>query len=144
MTVRKLLEGKGRFVATIRSESSLSDVIDQLDIDDAGALVVTDDHEQILGLISEKHIMRGLKTYGRDVVDAPVEKLMTRDVVVCDIGEPLTKVLELMDEHQLHHVPIVKEGKLHGMINMLDLVKYRLVELQTEAEALKAYIAGQA
>lgn len=143
MTVRRLLEGKGRFVPTIRSGASLQDVIDQLDIDDAGALVVTDDNEKILGLITETDIARGLKKYGRDIVDAPVEKLMTTDVVVCDIGEPLTKVLELMDEHQLHHVPVVKDGKLYGIINMLDLVKYRLGELETEAEALKAYVAGR-
>lgn len=143
MTVRRLLQGKGTFVPTIRSDIRLSDVIDQLEVDDAGALVVTDDDKEILGLISERDIVRGLKTHGRDVVDEPVGELMSKDVITCDIGEPLSRVLELMDRHQIRHVPITANGELHGIITMLDVVKYRLMELQCEADSLRNYVAGR-
>lgn len=143
MTVRRLLDGKGTFVPSIRSNTRLCDVVDQLELDDAGALVVTDDDKRILGLISERDIVRGLKSFGRDVLDKPVRDLMSSNVITCDIGEPLSQVLELMDQHQIRHVPITQHGNLCGIINMLDVAKYRLGELQFEAEALKAYVAGQ-
>ena len=142
MTVQRLLNDKGGFVPVIRSEVSLRDVIEQLKIDEAGALVVTDDNRSILGLISERDIVRGLQAHGRDVVDRPVSDLMTRNVITCDVGEPLTAVLELMDRHQIQHVPIVRNGVLCGIINMLDVVKYRLAEIDAEAQALKEYVVG--
>ena len=74
----------------------------------------------------------------------PLGEVMTRDVVTCDIGEPLEKILNLMDRHQIRHIPITDRGNLCGIINMLDVVKYRLREIQTEAEALKEYVAGTA
>jgi predicted transcriptional regulator len=67
---------------------------------------------------------------------------MTTNVIVCDIGEPLSKVLELMDRYQIHYVPITCDGLLCGIITMLDLVKYRLAEIEAEATAMRSYIAG--
>ena len=67
---------------------------------------------------------------------------MTTEVVTCDYREPVEQILKLMDQHQIRHVPIVKDGELHGIINMLDLVKYRLEQLESEAESLKAYVMG--
>ena len=67
---------------------------------------------------------------------------MTRDVISVDVCEPLTTVLELMHRHKIHYVPVTENGSLAGIINMLDLVKYRLAEIELEANALKAYVAG--
>ncbi|NNF79893.1 MAG: CBS domain-containing protein [Rhizobiales bacterium] len=144
MTVHRLLEGKGYLVPFIRSDTKVKDVIDQLEVDDVGALVVTDDNLQILGIISERDIVRAMKSIGGKVVDVPVADVMTKDVITCDHSEPLSRILELMDEHQIRHVPVVKDDRLCGIINMLDVVKYRLGELEREAEALKAYVAGAA
>jgi CBS domain-containing protein len=144
MTVRRLIKEKGSFVPVIRSDLKLNDVIDQLDLDDAGALVVTDDNRSILGIITERDIARGLKFHGRDVVDKPLRELMTREVISVEISEPLSKVLALMDQHQIHYLPVTEGGSLRGIINMLDLVKYRLAEIEIEANSLKAYIAGRA
>lgn len=144
MSVRNLLKAKGTFVPVIRSDLSLNDVIDQLEIDQAGALVVTDDNSSILGIVTERDIARGLKSYGRDVVDRPLRELMTEDVICVDINEPLSKVLELMDRHQIQYIPITESGALCGIVNMLDLVKHRLDEIETEANALKAYVSGRA
>ncbi len=107
-----------------------------------GALVVTDDNHSILGLITERDIARGLKTFGRNVVDKPVAELMTQNVHTCDIDQPVEDVLRLMDDKQIQYVPITRHGQLYGIINMLDLVKYRLSEIDAEARALKAYVAG--
>ena len=144
MSVKRLLKDKGSFVPVIRSDLTLSDVIDQLEVDQASALVVTDDDQKILGIITERDIARGLKTYGRNVVDRPLKELMTTNVISADLSEPLTTVLELMDRHQIHYLPVTDCGVLCGIINMLDLVKYRLAEIEAESNALKNYLSGNA
>jgi len=144
MSVRRVLKGKGSFVPVIRSDLLLNDVINQLEIDKVGALVVSDDNRRILGIITEHDIARGLKKHGRDVVDKPLRELMTSEVISVDIDESLTTVLGLMDQHQIHYVPVTQDGSLSGIINMLDLVKYRLAEIEMEATALKDYVAGRA
>ena len=144
MTVRLLLTTKGTFVPVVRSDLRPQDVVDQLQDDEAGALVVTDDNENMLGIITESDLARGLKRHGRDVVDLPLRDLMTRDVLSVDIGVPITTVLELMHKHKIHYVPVTENKSLAGLITMLDLVKYRLAELELESQALKAYVAGSA
>jgi CBS domain-containing protein len=142
MTIKTLLEEKGRFVPIIPSNVTVNDVINKLEIDKAGALVVTDDNQTIGGIITERDIARGLKNYGRNVVDKPVRELMTRAVLTCDVNQSVEDVLRLMDKHQIQYVPITKNGFLYGIINMLDLVKYRLAQVDAEAEALKSYVVG--
>jgi CBS domain-containing protein len=142
MTVKLLLKHKGGFVPVIHSGVTLSDVIEQLRIDEAGALVVTDD-KKILGIITERDIARGLQRFGRNVVDRPLQELMTQNVVTVDISERVNRVLELMDRHQIHYVPVTDHGLLVGIITMLDIVKYRLAEIELEANALKDYVTGR-
>ena len=142
MSIQALLDAKGRFVPVISSNVSINEVIDKLEIDKAGALVVTDDSQTILGIITERDIARGLKTFGRNVVDKPVGELMTRNVETCDVNQSVEAVLRLMDERQIQYVPITKNGTLYGIINMLDLVKYRLSQIDAEAAALRAYVTG--
>jgi CBS domain-containing protein len=137
------MAGKTDSVSVIRSDVRVQDVIDKLEDDHVGALVVSDDHKSVQGIISGGDIVRGLKQFGRDVVDRPIGDLMTRTVICCDIGEPMSRIYELMDKHQIRYVPITANGKLFGIINMLDVVKYRLEEIKTEAEALKDYVAGR-
>ena len=105
-------------------------------------MVVTDDNEKILGMITERDIARGLQRFGRDVVDQPLRELMSRDVITVDIGETVNPVLELMNRHQIHYVPVTDQGNLVGIITMLDIVKYRLAGIKLEASALKEYVAG--
>ena len=142
MSIQALLNAKGRFVPLISSTVLISDVIDKLEIDRAGALIVTDDDQTILGIITERDIARGLKTFGRNVIDKPVGELMTRNVQTCEVNQSIEAILRLMDERQIQCIPITKDGRLYGVINMLDLVKYRLSQIDAEAAALKAYVTG--
>jgi len=144
MTVRRLLERKGYFVSVARPDARVQDIIDQLERDDVAAVVISRDGKIIDGIISTRSIASGLKHLGRDVVDRPVGDLMAREVVTCDIGESISKIYELMDEHQVRHIPIIDAKGLCGIINTLDVIKYRLDETQSEATALKEYIAGRA
>ena len=144
MTVSKLLAGKGDFVSIAPPSATVQDIVDQLERDDVAAVVISPDGKAIAGIISTRAIATGLKKFGRDVVDRPVRDLMTCEVVTCDIHEPLSKIYELMDEHQVRHIPITRDGMLCGIINTLDIVKFRLDEINSAATALKEYIAGRA
>jgi CBS domain-containing protein len=144
MTAQRLLAGKGNFVPVTSYDATVREAITQLDIDNAGALVVTDDKRRILGPLSERDIVRGMKTYGPDIWDKHLSGLMTHKVVTSDIDEPLSSILQLMDEHQIRHVPITRDGLLCGIINILDVIKYRLGEIDAQARALKAYVSGRA
>lgn len=143
MTVRKLLGSKGNFVPFIRPDSTIADVVEILEVDDAGALVVTRDEKAIEGIITEKDVVHALHIDGPEVLKRSVADHMTRDVITCERGKPITAILQLMDEHQVHHVPITENGELCGIINMLDLVKYRLSQIEVEANSLKEYVAGR-
>jgi CBS domain-containing protein len=139
MTVQRLIRGKGAFVPVIHSEATLQEVIDRLECDeDFGTLVVTDGQKRIMGIMSERDIARGLKAYGCDVLQKPVRDLMTRKVVTCEVSEPLSTVLELMDKHKIPHVPITRDGVVCGIIDMHDIVKYRLDAIDAVASALRA------
>lgn len=142
MTVRRLLGSKGNFVPFIRSNSTIADVVEILEAKDASALVVTDDERSILGIITDRDVARALLKHGGDVMRVPVADEMTRDVITCDFSQDITSILKLMDEHQVHHVPITENGELCGIIDMLDLVKYRLAQLELEATSLKDYVSG--
>jgi len=144
MTVRRLIAGKGGFVSVAPPDALVKDIVDQLENDDVAAVVVSKDGRAIEGIVSGRTIASGLKLHGKDVLDRPVSEIMTREVVTCDIGEPLKTVYELMDRHHIRHVPITENGELCGIINMLDVVRYRLSELSAEAEALKEYVSGRA
>lgn len=144
MTIRRLLKQKGSYVPSIGSGATVREVLAQLDLDNVGALVVTDDNDNILGMISERDIVRGLQKEGIATIDAPVNSLMSKVVYTCDVNEPISNVLELMDRYKFRHVPIKDGSRLCGIINMLDVAKYRLEELRAEADALKDYIAGHA
>jgi CBS domain-containing protein len=139
MTIQRLLRSKGASVPAIHADATLEEVIDRLELDeDFGTVVVTDGQKRVLGLLSERDIARGLKMYGREVLQKPLRDLMTRKVVTCEASEPLSTVLELMDKHKMPHVPITRGGVVCGIIDMHDIVKYRLDAIDAVASALKA------
>jgi CBS domain-containing protein len=142
MTVKKILKLKGTYTPTVHPDALVADVISLLEADDVGALVVSSDDERIEGIISERDVVRGLETFGVDVLGHSVSDLMSVDVVTCTAESPVGGVMALMDEKQIRHVPVVEDGKLAGIVSIRDIIKLRLEEVQNEADAMRAYIAA--
>jgi CBS domain-containing protein len=142
MTVRSVLKEKGSDVPTASPTTTVQEIINQFELDEVSALVVTNGSDEIVGIVSGGDILRAINKGGAAILNSPVSDIMTTDVFSCDVSEPISKVCELMDSNQIRHVPIVEEGKLRGVINTLDVVKHRLHELASEADALKEYVAG--
>ena len=142
MTVDRIIRQKGPGVAIVRPQATVSEVLDALEVADVGAVVVSADGETIEGIVSERDIVRGLRTIGAQILKTSASKLMTRNVVTCELRDPAIRVMMKMDAENIRHVPVVENGKLAGMISIRDIVSDRLKDVESEVSSLNSYISG--
>ena len=142
MTVQAILNAKGTDVATARSDALIKDVVRQLKERGVGALVISDDGQTVQGIISERDVMRGLAAHGAGALDMRVSELMTKDVQTGKLADTVASVMTTMTERRIRHLPIVEDGVMCGIVSIGDAVKARIGEVETEAHALRDYIAG--
>ena len=143
MKVRNIIGDKGREVATIRSESTISTATNLLKLKGIGALVVSEDGSQVAGIISERDIVRGLVDHGHELLDMRVSELMTRTVKTCALDADVTEIMGEMTRSRVRHLPVLEKGALVGIISIGDVVKNRLGELETETNVLRDFIVGR-
>jgi CBS domain-containing protein len=142
MSVESILERKGTEVATIAAEASIKRAADWLRAKHVGALVVTS-NDAILGIISERDIVRAFSQYGEPVASMRVKDIMTHGLITASLRDDLTHVMRLMTRHRVRHMPVLRNGKLAGIISIGDVVKQRLDDLELEASVLRdIYIAN--
>jgi CBS domain-containing protein len=137
MKVASILKTKGTSVETAFPGTTIGAAARLLRDKNIGALVVSEDGNTVLGLISERDIVHGLAVYGARVSDLRVSDLMARRVVTCVPDESDTRVMAQMTHHRVRHVPVVESGMLKGIVSIGDVVKHRLEELETEANVLR-------
>lgn len=141
MTVASILNQKGRDVTTERAETSMREICAILGAQRIGAIVITDAKGTIKGIISERDVVRAISEDGTDALDKPVSAYMTARVVTCDPMETVNTVMARMTGGRFRHVPVVKDGKLDGLISIGDVVKHRIAQIEQEAEDMRNYIA---
>ena len=140
MTVNDILLHKGNQVITIEPVATVAAAVRMLAQQRIGALLVTGADHHIVGIISERDIVRVLHETGPAVLDTPVSEVMTRKVVTCDRHETIADIMERITSGKFRHVPVVEHGRLAGIISIGDVVKARLGELEHEQNALREYI----
>lgn len=140
MNVNDILSQKGSDVLTIEPTATLQAAVNLLSQRRIGALVVTGADHRIVGIISERDIVRVLGERGTAVLDAPVAETMTRKVVTCARSETVPEIMERMTVGKFRHVPVADQGRLIGIVSIGDIVKARLAELEHEQNALRDYI----
>lgn len=143
MKVRNIIGDKGREVATIRSESTISTATNLLKLKGIGALVVSEDGSQVAGILSERDIVRGLVDHGHELLDMRVSELMTRTVKTCALDADVTEIMGEMTRSRVRHLPVLEKGALVGIVSIGDAVKIRLDELETETNVLRDFIVGR-
>ena len=142
MNVEGILRTKGRHVVTIRPDATIEELVDGLRNERIGAMVVSEDGRTVLGIISERDVVRGLAERGSGILDTPVADRMTRDVVSCALHDTVKQVMAEMTRRRVRHLPVVVDGTLHGIVSIGDVVKNRLEEIETETNVLReVYIA---
>ena len=141
MNVKTIIGNKGRDVITARESDKISDVASSLSANKIGALVISNDGVHINGIVSERDIVHGLVEHGASLLDREISDVMTRDVFTCSPYDSVDELMAKMSGRRIRHLPCVEGDRLCGMISIGDVVKYRLVEIEAEAEAMRAYIA---
>ena len=141
MNVRSILERKGADVATIGVDASLADAAALLRDRRIGALVVTPDRSTIAGIVSERDVVRAVASHGASALGREITSVMTSNVRTCNPGDSVERLMELMTEHRIRHLPVADDaGKLAGIISIGDVVKARVTQLHIENQALAEYI----
>jgi CBS domain-containing protein len=140
MTVEGILAAKGTNVVTIAPEQTLADAAHLLTERGIGAVIVTRGGG-VLGIISERDIVRAMAAKGAAGLSEQVERHMTRDVVTCTRQAPINELMEIMTSKKFRHVPVIEQGQLAGIVSIGDIVKQRVAEIEAEQQALREYIA---
>jgi CBS domain-containing protein len=137
MRVADLLRRKGSSVVTLPSTATVSELLETLDDNKIGAVVVVDDG-QVVGLVNERDVVHQLRRSGE--TSAPLRSMMPEAIDVARPGDDLTELAILMTERRHRHMPVVEDGALRGIVSIGDVVKARLDSLQAERDALENYL----
>ncbi len=139
MTVRAIIDAKGRQVVSIGADAKVSSAVKILSERRIGAVLVLAGGK-IDGIISERDIVRVLGERGPAILDEPVRVVMTSKVMTCRRADTVSSVMEKMTEGKFRHLPVVEDGQVIGLVSIGDVVKHRVMEYEKEQEALRDYI----
>jgi CBS domain-containing protein len=142
MTVAVILRGKPERLIGLPESHTLSDAAKLLTQERIGALVVRNASGEMIGILSERDIVRAVARDGSGVLERPVSTVMTREVLCCSPQDSVADVMGMMTERRFRHLPVRHDGKLIGMVSIGDVVKARVEEAEGEAAQLREYIAS--
>ena len=140
MTVKAMLSRKGSDVVTIEPAADLADAANLLVERRIGALVVTGVDNRMVGILSERNIVRAFAERGAKALAVSVAEVMTRKVSTCCLADTVSEIMERMTVGKFRHMPVVEQGRLAGIVSIGDVVKWRLDEMKHESAALRDYI----
>jgi CBS domain-containing protein len=140
MTVKTILDQKGTEVTTIEPNATLSSAVLTLAKQRIGALVVTGADHRVVGILSERDIVRALAETGSRALECQVSEFMTRKVVTCMERDTVADLMERMTAGKFRHMPVIDQSRLVGIVSIGDVVRLRVEELNRDAEALQEYI----
>jgi CBS domain-containing protein len=140
MIVKTILSAKGNDVISIEPTATLETAVRTLAEQRIGALLVLGTDRRVIGILSERDIVRVLAEQGAGVLSQPLSQIMTRKVVTCTSSETIGVIMERMTAGKFRHVPVVEQEQVIGVVSIGDVVKYRLQEMEHESAALRDYI----
>lgn len=141
MTIGAILHGRTGPVISARKEDRVRAVVDLLAQHRIGAVPVLE-NDVIIGIFSERDLVRLLSSYGTDALDRTLDEVMTKSPVTCDSNMAVIGALSQMTQKRIRHLPVVDNGQLVGFVSIGDLVKYRIDRIEAEAAAMRDYITG--
>ncbi len=141
MLVAEIIRGKGDAVYTISPRLTLTQACAELQRHRVGALVVCDG-ARVVGILSERDVVRAVADRGAEGLNAPVSEHMSSKVVFAQPNETVAVLMERMTDRRIRHLPVMREERLAGVISIGDVVICHIEEAAREAESLRTYIAG--
>ncbi|MCU0889853.1 MAG: CBS domain-containing protein [Rubritepida sp.] len=144
MTVAAILDHKGHEIVSTRPDDTLQVISQLLTQHRIGAVLVRDASGSVLGILSERDIVRAVAAHGAQALMMTASAVMTRDIVYGCPSDTVDKVLATMTDRRIRHLPVMHEGKLIGFVSIGDVVKRRIQDVEEEADQLRAFVAGNA
>jgi CBS domain-containing protein len=144
MSVAAILKHKGYQVTSVTPTTAIAEVTGVLAEHHIGAVLVVDRAEQLLGIVSERDIVRSLAANGARTLEMTAGQLMTRALQVATPETTVGEAMQLMTEGRFRHLPVIDQGKVVGLISIGDVVKARIMQQAHEVDSLRAYVAGAA
>lgn len=142
MKVENILQTKGSAVVTVRSNARVSDAVTLLNEHNIGALIVLDSSDHVVGILSERDVIRRMAGDHITPMSKPVSDCMTANPVSCRLEDSIDDLMQTMTRRRIRHVPVIEDGRLAGMVSIGDVVKRKIAETEEEAAALREYIAS--
>ena len=139
MTIAAILGGKGHDVVSIDGDQTVSEAVALLATRRIGAVPVMQSGA-VAGIFSERDVIYGLEREGASALDRKLREVMTSPAITVDPGESVLGALALMTQRRVRHLPVLDGGRCVGIVSIGDLVKYRIERIESEAEAMRAYI----
>jgi CBS domain-containing protein len=140
MIVKNILASKRGNVVTIEPTADLAAAVKLLAERRIGAVVILGADHRIVGILSERDIVRTLAVAGSTALNEPVDQVMTRNVMTCSEDDTIASLMGRMTTEKFRHIPVVEQGKLIGIVSIGDVVKNRVEEIEQESKALRDYI----
>jgi CBS domain-containing protein len=141
MNVAAILKSKGREVVTAGPNMPLLDIAELLGAHGIGCVVITGADGKVVGIVSERDIVREIGRAGSKVLKEPAAACMTKSVVTCREADTIDRLMAEMTAHRFRHMPVVERGRLCGLVSIGDVVRMRIAEAEMEAAAMRDYIA---
>lgn len=142
MTVQDVLNDKGKRVWTISPDAKVIDALKLMSDKDLGAIVVTKG-ENLVGILSERDYARKVMLRGKSSLDTPVKEIMTSGVYYVDPETTTQECLALMTKNRIRHLPVIRDGKLIGVVSIGDVVKSVISQQKIAIDHLERYITGK-
>ncbi len=141
MLVAEILKGKGEAVFTLSPDAPLIEACAELDRRRIGALIVLEG-DMVLGVLSERDIVRAVSRDGAQALSQPVSQYMTAQVIFAEPTETVAVLMARMTDRRIRHLPVLRDSRLAGVVSIGDVVKCQIAEVAQEAESLRTYIAA--
>ena len=142
MHVSDILKTKGDEVVSTGPGESVAATVRLLNVKNIGAAVVRDAHGAVIGIISERDVIRSIAANGERALEMQVRDVMTSDVKSCKTTDTISEVMKVMTVNRFRHLPVIEDGKLKGIVSIGDVVKHRLDETEMEARVLRDYVVA--
>lgn len=140
MNVATILQAKGHNVVTAHSTATLEEIARLLRDARIGAVMISPDRTRVQGILSERDIVRAVAEHGTDALSMKASAFMTEEVTTCGPEDHVAELMSVMTQKRIRHLPVCEHGALIGVISIGDVVKWRVEEIEHEAEALRDYV----
>lgn len=141
MKISDILRVKGSAVVTAPADATVRELLATMADNDIGAVVVVDGHA-VLGIVSERDVVRRLNERGDGLLEVELREIMTSSVFSCAPADDVDSIAQTMTEERVRHMPVLADGRLAGLVSIGDVVKSRMAQLEVDRGQLEHYITG--